>query len=221
MSREKETKKHPSYGMISISQIHSSSDIQLFGESVPTDTYYNIAIVRAEHERDLSHDRFFAARNPQRSDDELIEVSVTKNQLMDLLLNLNRGDGIPCTIKEFNGETVEQDKSFESRTKFHQRAYEKNLKDFAINLVREKKRVEQIVTKKNLTKEDQQELISLHHCMVQEITDNLPFFMKTYKEAAEVVMNEAKASFSNYVERRLLETGVEIKKDINLLDDVS
>ena len=78
----KEKRNHPSYGQVSLSTIHSSGGVDLFGSRIKHGTFIELKIQTAELERDEFHDHYFGR-------DHIVKVWLSPAQFTGLLTQMN------------------------------------------------------------------------------------------------------------------------------------
>ena len=203
MATERENSTHPSYGMISFSRISCGHSPKFFGSSLPVDNYIELKIVQGELRRDLSHDWFYGTR------DRVVKARMTPAQFSEMITSMNMGQGVPCTLEEIKGENVQELDDFENRAEFHQRAFKNKMVEFGKTLKDSQKRAAELIAKKNLNKADQDELNWILGGAIQEITQNIPYFMETFQEGADKVIVEAKAEVEAAIMHKLTTLGIE------------
>jgi len=89
---------HPAFGLIGLSRVSCSPSAVLFGSAVKHGHYVELTIKEAERHSSIYRDFNFGRT-------ELIKVAFSGTQLGELLTSMNVGDGVPCTITRFNGES--------------------------------------------------------------------------------------------------------------------
>ncbi len=87
---EDKYKKHPAYGMISISTTQINKGKVLFGSKIKHNTFIELKIQQAEKKEDPFCNHYFGKKS-------LIKVLLTPSQLTGLLVQSNT-PGVPCTI---------------------------------------------------------------------------------------------------------------------------
>lgn len=206
MTREREKITHPSFGMIGFTRTQCGGNVPLFGSELAGDSYIELVIQPAEMERDLSNDWFYGRG---RGGNYHAKVRMTPVQFSELITNMNVGDGVPCTVIEVKGEKIEQRATYESKKDATHRQFRTSMNAFANGLMEDKKNIDAICKKAAPAKKDFQEVANLASHMIQEITSNLPFFMKTFQEAADKVVVEAKAEVEAAILHKILKMGIE------------
>ena len=98
---EETVEKHESYGMVGINRT-SSSGSYLFGSIQRHHSFITLTVKRASRRRTLASDWYSAESLP------LIEIEMTHTQFGTLITSPGIGDGVPCTIRGFDGEMVEE-----------------------------------------------------------------------------------------------------------------
>lgn len=209
MSKEREETVHPAFGMISFSRTSCGRSPKFFGSSLPVESYIEIKVQQGSIERDLGRDWYHPA-HPKK---DIVIARMTPSQFSELITTMNIGEGVPCTLEIVNGERVEPLKDFENRAEFHQRKIVEQMQNFSKQLSVSRKRSEELIAKKNLTKEDQKELSWILGSALQEIDKNIPFFLKTFQEGADKIIVEAKAEVENSITNKLMTLGLDAFKD--------
>lgn len=202
---EKETSKHPSYGMIGFSKVSCSGNNRFFGSDLPVSNYIEIKIHAAEIDRDLSHDRYHALHQ-----DRLISVKMTHNQFAELLTGGNMGDGVPCTITEVMGNDIEQEADFENRKQYTHRMFKQRMLEFNKQIVEKQQMIKTLTAKKTLSAEDQKQLNWAMDWLTQEMTKNIPFFMECFQETMDKVVTEAKSEVENAILTKAQNYGLQV-----------
>ena len=98
---DKVSRTHESYGIVNISKF-SSNGSEFFGSDLVHNGGVSITISNGEVSRDLSTDRYNAVGR------ELVRIELTHNQFVDAITSGMNTIGVPCTIKRFNGKSLEQ-----------------------------------------------------------------------------------------------------------------
>src|SRR5271154_1604303 len=92
--------KHESYGMVGINRT-SSSGTNLFGSIATHHSFITLSVKRAEVHRHLASDWYHAEAR------DLIEIEMSHSQFAEMITSPGIGDGIPCTIRAFDGKLLE------------------------------------------------------------------------------------------------------------------
>jgi hypothetical protein len=84
---------------VSFSRKHTNKPTKLFGSAIETNTIIGMRLHIGEQDRAYSKNRYFGRQL-------LAEVDMTPNQFSELITTMNVGEGIPVTIRYFNGEDI-------------------------------------------------------------------------------------------------------------------
>jgi len=197
---KEEIKKHESYGMVSICKF-SSNGSQFFGSDLSQNGGVSITISKADSVRSLSHDRY-------HSGEDLIRVELSANQFVDAITSGMNTQGVPCTIKRYGNEKIEQiDHIEDKREAFSNemidthRQYDKRIDDIL-------KLLEGNIGKRK-SDEIRHELIILK----SHVSSNTNFVMKSFNEAMDKTVTEAKHSISNYIDSKVHTLGIEAMRE--------
>jgi hypothetical protein len=204
-----EVTKHESFGMISYSRQQTNSKKLLFGSSIQTGTVIGFSIHEAELHRDLHKDWFFQSK-------PIIDILLTPNQFAEFLTNGNT-TGVPCTI------TYRQDKkenhgmiegvTVENKRVLFEKEFKESLSEVSGRVRTFVKGVSDILNKQTVSKKDREELISMAKMVAQQIDSNLPFVQKSFNEAMDKTVTEAKAEFEAAIDHKVYTLGLEALKD--------
>lgn len=201
MKKEEKKYEHPSFGMLSLSRIHGKSGY-LFGSEIQSDNFIELTLSEGEMNRELSKDWFFA-RKP------LFKVKMSPNQFSELITTLNIGSGVPVTIEEVMGEKIEQCNDMESKKTYTHNQFKQRMAEFMSEINSKYKEAEQIINKKNLSKDDQEKLKWFYQRMSQEIKQNIPFFVKCFQEVMDKVVLDAKSEIDSVLLHSVVSAGIE------------
>ena len=201
MKKEEKKYEHPSFGMLGLSRIHGKSGY-LFGSEIQSDNFIELTLSEGEMNRELSNDWFFA-RKP------LFKVKMSPNQFSELITTLNIGSGVPVTIEEVMGEKIEQCNDMESKKTYTHNQFKQRMAEFMSEINSKYKEAEQIINKKNLSKDDQEKLKWFYQRMSQEIKQNIPFFVKCFQEVMDKVVLDAKSEIDSALLHSVVSAGIE------------
>lgn len=207
---EKERISHPSFGQISFSRINSNGT-EFYGSELKQDNYIQLEVNQSEVERTLSRDWYFTKHIP------IIKLRLTANQFSELLTNMNHGSGIPCTIEMVDGKRIPEYPITESRKEFVHRKFEDRMREFAVSLKTQQKRVKELTDKKTLSKNDQLELNRAVDWLTTEVASNIPFFAKCFQENMDEVVLEAKSEVENAILHKITTLGLSALHEQNKL----
>lgn len=199
------TMSHPSFGMIGFSRV-SRNLTPLFGSNIQHQNTITLKIHTAELNRHLNNDWFHAKRN-------LIEIELSGSQYAELITSMNMGDGVPCTIREFNGQSY-PDPPYENPIDIFQREFEAKIK----NLGKEVKSVvedslKMLKEKQTINKSDREFISQSIQRLIQEISSNIPFVSQQFNESMEKTVSQAKTEIETFVTNRITSLGIDAAKN--------
>jgi len=195
MSEEEKTFTHPSYGLVGLTR--TSGRLNLFGSSVDHLHYISLTIHRAKMVRSMNNDHFYPTK-------EMMRISMSPLQLSELLINMNVGHGVPCTLARVIGENGRYESvtpppsSVQSTTETYTSEFKQRMADLvqdAESLVAE---ADAMAEKTSASKRERREVVSKLSGVIQEIRSNLPFVLDMYVEQVEKVVTQAKAEIESY-----------------------
>ncbi len=188
MIEEDKEIEHPSFGMIGLAR--TSGGAKLFGSSVDHHNYISLTISRAKLVRGLHHDHYY-------SKEDLIEVALSPNQLSELLMNMNVGEGVPCTLHRIlvDGvyQMVPQPDEVSSSTKTYVDEFKERMAKLAEQAASLISHARSVAEKPTANKTERRELTHELEMMVQELRNNMPFALESYIEQVEKVVTQAKS----------------------------
>jgi hypothetical protein len=197
--------KHPSYGMIGLSR-RSGSVSPLFGSNIQHSQTITLTIKRAEHNRHLNNDWYHA-------NEQLIEVELSGAQYAELVSSFNMGDGVPCTIRQFDKQSY-PDPPYESPVDIFQREFSakmKNLGKECASLVEDS--VKMLNEKPSIGKADREFLLNSIRKLIQEVNSNVPFVSQQFNESMEKTISQAKNEIETFVTNRITSLGIDAAKE--------
>lgn len=207
---ETENTKHPSFGQVSFSRT-TVGHTKFYGSELDQDHYITLEIKNSEIQRELTQDRYYTTGVP------LIRVRMSSGQFAELITSLNVGGGVCCTIERFDGMKVEELPEQESRKEFVHRKFEDRMKMFANSIRENKKKAQEIVKKKTLSKEDIHNLTHQLEWLTSEVENNIPFFAKCFQETMDEVVFEAKTEVENAIQHKITMLGLNALHEENRL----
>lgn len=199
---EKERISHPAFGQISFSRISSNAKTQFYGSELAVDNFIELTVKTSEVERDLTRDWHFGKAT-------VLKLRLTPVQFSELLVSMNVGDGIPCTLEFYDGKRVEKIDFPENRKDFMQRKFQERMKDFASKLSENKKIAKALIAKKTLSKADQDALNWQIDWIIQETSQNIPFFAQCFQEQMDKIVLDAKTEIESAILHKITTLGLE------------
>lgn len=197
----KEKKQHPSYGMISASNVFGTST--LFGTDVKPHGYISIRICKAAEELDLGKSWYY-------QNEEIIEVNLSYTQFAELITTMN-SVGVPCTLHRVNGQLIPKDDSKEYKAVFHRRRMKEMANDLLSSIKNSKTRVSELI--KKLSQKDQAEINRTFDRLNQELASNFPFYMEQFYEEMDNVAADIKLNMEQELHARMHALGIQTFKE--------
>ena len=196
-SLERETFKHPAFGMIGFSRI-SGGENTLFGSSIKHNDRIVMTLKHGEQHRHL-HDDWYYGRGL------ITEVEMSYSQFAECISTLNVGDGVPCTIRfiEKDGNIPYIKENNSKREQFRN--------EFSNTISKAMEQVqaqinqiqESIDNKKNLGVKDRKEIISQLRQVKYNIGSNLDFCVKQFDEQMEKTTLDAKGEIEAFCQNKI------------------
>lgn len=207
--------KHESYGMIGASRVSSNRGTTLFGSSIQHSQTIVFTLEKGEHTRNYGGSDYY------HGNETLVEFEMSQTQFAELITSMNRGEGVPCTLKYVNGKKI-QNSPYQSKMDIITESFKSKLKNLGSQLkatVRDA--VEILENKPSITKGDRQLLLSSITSLVQKIEDNIPFVGTQFQEQMEQTMLEAKHEVEAFVENKLRSAGIDMVSNPNILNEIN
>ena len=193
---ENEYMKHPSYGLLSFSRI-SGGTTNLFGSSIQHKNTIKLCISECDVKRDLSTDWY-------HDNGRIIEVEMSYSQFAEAITSMNMGNGVPVTIRWVRGEGriepcpfTDKKQQFEEEFKHRLDKANETANQLILNV---EKLFEE---KKNLTKNDKNEILSMLTKIYQSINGNSDFMYRMFNEQMDKTTTEAKGEIEAFMQNKI------------------
>jgi len=193
-------KKHESYGMIKISRF-SCNKSEFYGSDISHMGGISISISKSSVKRDL-HGEWF------HPEGELIRVELSANQYVDAITSGMNTEGVPCTITRYNNKSIPQISHIEDKKELF-------VNEMAGTQDEYMNKIQAIIDKLEggIGKRKSDEIKFDLEVLANHISSNTNFVLKSFNEAMENTVTEAKHSISNYIDHKVHTMGVEGIKD--------
>lgn len=205
-SRDEEStlETHPSYGLIGLSRFTCTPAQAFFGSATKHHSGISITIKTAEKERRFSQDKYYARKH-------IMEINITEAQLGELIANMNRGDGVPCTFNWMNGDFVPNCPETTERELIQEefKRAMKTVSELCSELV---ETANAQAAAKTVNKTDRTALAKKLHTLECQIANNMPFISSQFSETIDQMLVAAKADLASYTQQILEATGVDTIK---------
>lgn len=188
--------KHPSYGLLQFSRM-SGRLTNLFGSSIQHKDTIRLRISEGEVKRDLSTDWYC-------DNGRIIEVEMSYSQFAEAITSMNVGSGVPVTIRWVREEgRIEPcpftDKKQQFKEEFKHRLDKAN--ETANQLILNVEKL--FEEKKNLTKKDKDEILSMLIKIYQSINGNSDFVYRMFNEQMDKTTTEAKGEIEAFMQNKI------------------
>lgn len=196
-SLERETYKHPAFGMIGFRRITGGDNV-LFGSSIKHNDRIQLTIKHGEQDRALHKDWYYGRK-------KIVEVEMSYSQFAECISAMNVGDGVPCTIRftEKDGHIPAIEENNSKREQFRNEFSDTIAKAMEqiqnqINQIQES-----INTKKTLGIKDRKEIVSQLQHVKHNIGSNLDFCVSQFDEQMDKSTMEAKGEIEAFCQNKI------------------
>lgn len=214
MGEKKDRETHPSFANVSFTRFQTSGFHSFFGSNLKNSNGVSLKITKCDWVRDESSGQDFYFPNGL----PYIEVWLTESQFAQLLTTMNRGEGVPCTLKYRNGEEI-------LPPPYVSRAQE-SLKEFKIRTDRvmaHSRRlcgaVSEYAKERKLNKAQWDNLEELVKALERELGSSMRFSFQIFNEMTDKTLNEAKAMIDGYISENLKKLGIDALQGTKLLPE--
>ncbi len=200
-----EVKEHPSFGMIGVSRRSANGVTPLFGSNIQHQHTFTITIKRAENNRHLNTDWFHGK-------EQLMEIEMSGAQFLEMMTSFNMGDGIPCTIRQFNHINY-PDPPYENPLDTFQKEFDvtmKNLGKECASIVEDC--IKLLKEKPSIGKADRDFIMNGISKLMQEVTSNIPFVNQQFSKSVEKTVSQAKNEIETFLTHRMVSLGIDAAK---------
>ena len=206
MEGTKET--HESYGMVGLTRRYGGGGYHnLFGSSIGHSSTMALTIKRCEKQRDLNRDWYHGI-------DLLIQIELSPVQFAEMVTGVGVGDGVPCTIRHFDGYGTIADPPEISQRQLFEREFKSSMEDVASTCYGDVKEAEALLLKKGTITVKERELVSkIINRVVSNITSEMPFIQSSFNEAMNKTAVEAKGEVEAFITTKIHTMGLEAIKD--------
>ncbi len=199
--------KHESYGQINFHRTRNYN-ASFYGSDLEQDHFITMEVHHSETHRDLAKERFCETH-------PLLRVRMSAGQFAELITSINYGIGVPCTIESIHGKKVAELPTREKNVDFTHRHFDDRMKEFAKKLQNKKITARNILNKKTHSKQDVQELVGYIDTLTEEVTENIPYFEKCFREATNKTISEAITEAENKILHKITIAGLGVLQSNN------
>lgn len=202
--REGETRyEHPAFGMVQFNRVHNSNTQRLYGSELEDHrTTVRLRIGRGYMMHHLGRDWYHGS-----SGLDLVEVELSAAQFAELLTTMNVSSGVPCTIRQANGEHVSDiPPDATTETQRTQNAFTKRMQGLRAKLKPRADEILKVISKLGAKAKREAE-INLE-VILQEIDKNIPFVLESIVESTTKVVSAAKHEVEAFMMHRITTAGI-------------
>lgn len=198
------TYSHPAYGVIGLCASTWNPSQHMFGSHVKHSNIITLRIKTAERTSNGDYEFIHGKK-------DLIEVMLTGTQLGDLLTSMNRGDGVPCTIRrtetDWDIPLIENEETPISESRKSMDEHITKVMEKADRMIKETQAL--LKDKKSANKGELTKISDQLAMVRQEIYSNLPFVAKCFDEKIEKTISHAKGEVDAFVSNTIRSAGLE------------
>jgi hypothetical protein len=202
---------HGSYGMASFSRITHGGEAVLFGSSIKHHETIELTLCTAKRSRHLNRWWYYHTG-------EIIQVAMSQSQFVELITTMNRGQGVPVTIKTVGLEPAEDPPFVDDR-----RVVEQEFRDRIAETGKSTEQIGQLHEllsgKGGLSATEKKQAASLLRHIVSDLRGSLPFIQTSFNEAVDKTVQAAKSEVDAFVERKISSLGLQTLRQLAELED--
>lgn len=191
---EKQKYTHPTFGMVSFSKVSSGGGTPFYGSDLKHNEFISLRINGSSLERSLTSDYYV-------EEERIVEVRMTKSQFSELLTCMN-SEGTPCTIEFIKDKTIPKLPKMKTRRGYVRSSFKERMDEFSETLKAQSKLAKEIITKKTLSKLDQENLGRAIASLFTQVQDNIPYFLDCFDESMEEILVEVKSQITQSIKEK-------------------
>lgn len=181
-----EMMEHPAYAMVGASRC--SGVTALFGSGHVHHSYVRLSIRRAHAYRRLSNDHYSAR-------EELIEVAMSETQWASVVANMNRGEGIPCTLTRHGGKSIPELPDPTPKTEQYRSDLDEHMADIRARIAG----VSEALRSGKMNKTQTNEALKSLDCVMERLVGSFAFVAEQFGESVEAVVASAKTDINQHL----------------------
>lgn len=206
--------KHPSYGLISFNR--TSGDAQLFGSDTPIHGTYVTLRIKAAYTEPREDGGVWI-----RAGQQYVQVSLSAAQFAQLLLAMDQGEGIPCTIERLMGAPVPPPPLRPTRPERIREEFKARIEALSTTVRGLATDVDTVLADGNATNKVRARVRDCLRPVTNAILDGIPHMATAYTEAtvaAETALHAEAAALRTVLLERLGLAGIKNATGIKFLD---
>ncbi len=204
---KEQSEHHESFGMLQINRTHGGrGQTRLFGSHL---SYHrntiSLRIHRAYRVFHLSSEWYH-----HEPDAAIIEIEMSKAQFAEAITSLNAGSGVPCTIRDIEGEVMEDlpDEHVPENV-IIAAEFENEIEHVVERLKNKLDELDEILDKKRINKADREHIRGIVSDSVRLLDDSAPFMVRSFGQSVSKVVTTAKAEVEAWITNSLVSAGME------------
>jgi len=211
------TETHPELGEILVSKRSHGGACRLYG--TPLDFHpstISITIRHSERIHGLSHDRYYARGLP------ITEIEMSAAQFTEMLMGMNEGGGIPCTIRATESDQNIPAIPFDDMNEVEriEQHFTDDVEELNAKVRKMRDRAEELLSQPRLKKADKNELLGLISLVQRFYWDHSPFVMKSFRESVQNGVNVAKRELDAFIGVMAQQTGIDALRSMSVPDQM-
>lgn len=199
-----ESENHPSYGCVCLSRVTSSQGMSLFGSSIKHSNVIRLRVNRASLRRNYHEDR-------HSSEGSIVEVDFSPAQFAEMITSAGIGEGVPCTIRRLNNESIPEPR-FDSKREQFANEFKGHTDEVALKFNGLIAEMAEMAEKSTVGKKERQEFLKKLRMLKQDVECNTPFIAEQFNEQMDKTVHEAKVEVEAFVSDLVIRTGLEAIK---------
>jgi hypothetical protein len=195
MSEETKRETRPSWGTASLKAV--SGEQFFFGSDISQFTSLRLEIKQGWLERTYSEDRIYPGSS-------IVEVMFTPLQLSQLMFNVGKGEGVPCTIRYRADVGHIKHSQPESRREVYDKEIDEKCERAAANL----DDLLEMIQGLSLSAKSKNALLDKVKDSRRALREELPLLNTTFHETLDRASTDAKMALEAYADTLARETGL-------------
>lgn len=193
--------------VVAFSRVQGHSD--LFGSDIKTGHFIDLRISAAYESRDFHQTRIYA-------DEEILSLSLSNNQFVELITQMNIGRGTPCTLNHFRGAKVEPYKNLDKR--LHEEFSEEVSNDLKNNI----ELINNVISRMSketppLNKTKFTSYMNELQLYLGRLISYPEFAIERFQETLDKLELHTKIEVETFISQKLMDIGLsQLKEDIKL-----
>ncbi len=192
--------KNENQGQLRVTRVTCGSPQSFYGSKIKHTEWFELTLFESELNRKYNNDWYHATKTIAR-------IALTPNQFVELITNVGRGDGVPCTINFADGSEKEVFISEDELSKFHI-DFEEQLSEIGNSIKETTKLLNKLLEKGRLNKSEKEEAISSVNKINREFNENLPYIRKCFTESLDKGVTEFKNMVDAHLTHKCLDLGI-------------